>query len=113
MVPKITEVLDDADAANLIGPNLASALHVLVRLRLLDSHSCKHLFPQLRKGRSDARNADVSTVKNGLFKWPAGIDWNPPAPETRQNSGHSHPVCSRLLCPPNFSDADMRYVHTI
>ncbi|KAI0729749.1 hypothetical protein C8Q72DRAFT_912694, partial [Fomitopsis betulina] len=95
VVPKLAEVFDEADVAGMLGPKLVSKLHSL-----------------LRKGRSDARNADISTIKKDIFRWHAGFEWKPPAPETRQSSGHNHPVCSRLLCPPNLNDVDMSNVRS-
>ncbi|KAI0733109.1 hypothetical protein C8Q72DRAFT_895125 [Fomitopsis betulina] len=46
VVPKLAKVFDEADVAGMLGPKLVSKLHSL-----------------LRKGRSDARNADISTIK--------------------------------------------------
>ncbi|KAI0732444.1 hypothetical protein C8Q72DRAFT_882501 [Fomitopsis betulina] len=70
VVPKLAEVFDEADVAGMLGPKLVSKLHSL-----------------LRKGRSDARNADISTIKKDIFH-------------------------CLLLCPPNLDDVDMSNVQS-
>lgn len=66
---------------------------------------------EMHLGRSEARNADVSTIKAGVYSWPAEIEWDPPAPLVRTAGGHKHPVCSKLLSPPNFTEREMRYAY--
>ncbi|KAI0727358.1 hypothetical protein C8Q72DRAFT_840527 [Fomitopsis betulina] len=95
VVPKLSELFDEAEVAGLLGPNLVEVL-----------------FTYMHLGRSEARNADVSTIKAGVYSWPAEIEWDPPTPLVRTAGGHKHPVCSKLLSPPNFTKREMREVQT-
>ena len=110
VVPRLAEIFDEAEEAKLLGPDLARELHNYVSsFNVVPAYVfASFIAPlQMRKGRSEARNADVSTIKNGIFAWDTGVDWKPSRPKERRESGRKHPVCSILLCPPNFTEAEI------